>query len=387
MTRGARPRYAEGTMNAISRLAAAAALAAVFTFAASPRARADDIAVGPAPIVSVQLQYGYLRIITWNRPDVEIQTGGHIGWQHFDAASVRGHIPHDIMLWAQRIETPNGSFNLPAEPFVLPNLPPGDHDAVVIRGGGPTVIHLPASTQMLAVRIAGSGVLHIEGYRGAAFAALVHQGAIALENVRSSGVAQTGRGPILAQNSEFGRLRVRNAVGNIFFSHVTASQIDVGSIGGSILAEEMHFRTGLARFQSQRGNVVLGVLGGAQIDAQGRGAHAIATSFHGAHSLARSGNGARAVIGGGGPVVSALSPRGRVVLFDGSIASHPRLSRSIPAIARAFHKVRARLAALPKRRPQGGHVRAMRRFPAERRPPPIRRNARGRRRGPPARAR
>ena len=374
-------------MKAFAQGAAAASLAVALALATTACARAAAIAVGPSPVVSVQMRYGYLRIVTWNRPQVEVETGGHIGWQHFDAASVRGHIPHDITLWAQRIATPTGSLNLPAEPFVLPNIPPGDHDAVVIRGGGPTVIHLPASTQMLAVRIAGSGTLHIEGYRGAAFAALVHQGAIALDNVRSSGVAQTGRGPILAQNSAFGRLRVRNAVGNIFLSHVTASQIDVGSIGGSILAEDMRFRTGLARFQSQRGNVVLGVLGGAQIDAQGRGAHAIATSFHGAHSLARSGNGARAVIGGGGPVVSALSPRGRVVLFDGSIASHPRLSRSIPAIARAFRRVRARLAALPKRRPQGGHVRAMRRFPAERRPPPIRRNARGRRRGPPARAR
>uniref|UniRef100_E6Q3G3 Uncharacterized protein n=1 Tax=mine drainage metagenome TaxID=410659 RepID=E6Q3G3_9ZZZZ len=385
MTRGAPPRYPGRTMKAFLRWAAAATLAAALSVAASAHARADDIAVGASPVVSVQLQYGYLRIVTWNRPDVEIESAGHIGWQHFDAASVRGHIPHDITLWAQRVTTPRGSFDLPAEQFVLPTLPPGNHEAVVIRGGGATVIHLPASTQMLAVRIAGSGVLRIEGYHGAAFAALVHQGAIALENVRSSGVAQVGRGPIFAENSSFGRLRARNAVGNIFFSNVTATQIDVGTVGGSIVAENMHFRTGLARFQSQRGNVVLGVSGRAQIDAQGRGANAVATSFRGAHTVSRSRSGARAILGGGGPIVTALSPRGRVVLFDGSIASHPRLSRRVPEIARAFHQVRARMAKLPKRSPQGGHVRAFRRFPPPRRPTPRRPiRVRVRRHGPPA---
>jgi len=368
-------------MTAFVRWAAVAALALTLSFASSALARADELPVGPSPVVSVQLQYGYLRIVTWNRPEIEIATGGHIGWQHFDAASVRGHIPHDITLWAQHVSTPHGSFDLPAEQFVMPTLPPGSHDAVVIHGGGPTVIHLPASTEMLAVRIAGNGMLRIEGYHGAAFAALVHQGGIVLENVRSSGVAQVGRGPIVAQHSTFGRLRARNAVGNIFLSRVTASQIDVGSVGGSILAENMRFRTGLARFVSQHGNVVLGVSGAAQVDAQGRGPRAIATTFHGAHNVSRSGNDARVVLGSGGPVVTAFSPRGRVVLFDGSIASHPRLSQRIPAIARAFRQVRARIAAQPKRAPRGGRIRAVRRLPPPRKA--FRGRGQARRRGPP----
>lgn len=355
-------------MKAFGQGAASAALAVALALTSAACARAADIAVGASPVVSVQLRSGYLRVVTWNRPDVEVETGGHIGWQHFDAASVRGHIPHDITLWAQHVTNARGeSFNLPAEQFVLPALPPGNHDALVIRGGGPTVIHLPASTQMLAVRIAGSGIVRIEGYRGAAFAALVHQGGIALEGVHSSGVAQVGRGPILAENSTFGRLRARNALGNIFMRGVTATQIDVGSVGGSILAENMRFHTGLARFQSQRGNVVLGVSGAAQVNAQGRGARAIATSFHDAHQISRSGSGARAIVDGGGPIVTALSPRGRVVLFDGSIASHPRLARHVPAIARAFRQARARVERVPKRAPRGGTIRAVRRMGPPRR--------------------
>ncbi|MGC8485420.1 MAG: hypothetical protein ACP5O6_07300 [Candidatus Baltobacteraceae bacterium] len=371
-------------MKAFAQGAAAASLAVALALATAACARAAAIAVGPSPVVSVQMRYGYLRIVTWNRPDVEVDTGGHIAWQHFDAASVRGHIPRDITLWAQHVTNARGgSFDLPAEQFVLPALPPGNHDALVIHGAGPTVIHLPASTQMLAVRVAGSGLVRIEGYHGAAFAALVHQGGIALENVRSSGVAQVGRGPIVAENSTFGRLRARNALGNIFMRNVTARQIDVGSVGGSILAENMRFHTGLARFQSQRGNVVLGVRGAAQVDAQGRGPRAIAASFHGAHQLSRSGNGARAIVGGGGPIVTALSPHGRVVLFDGSIASHPRLSRRVPAIARAFRLERARLTALPKRAPHGGKIRAVRRMPPPRRQAIRGRPPRQRRRGPP----
>ena len=376
-------------MKAFGQGATAAALAVALALAAAACARAADIAVGASPVVSVQLRYGYLRVVTWNRPDVEVETGGRIGWQHFDAASVRGHIPRDITLWAQHVTNARGeSFNLPAERFVLPALPPGEHDALVIRGGGPTVIHLPASTQMLAVRIAGSGSVRIEGYRGTAFAALVHQGGIALEGVHSSGVAQVGRGPIIAENSTFGRLRARNALGNIFMRNVTATQIDVGSVGGSILAENMRFHTGLARFQSQRGNVVLGVSGAAQVNAQGRGARAITTSFHGAHQVSRLGSGARAIVEGGGPVVTALSPRGRVLLFDGSIASHPRLSRRVPAIARAFHQARARVERAPKRTPRGGTIHAVRRMPPPRRNamhgrvPPHRRFP-PRRRGPP----
>ena len=366
-------------MKALALGAAAAVLAVTLALAAATRARAAAIAVGPSPVVSVQMRYGYLRIVTWNRPVVEVQTGGRIRWQHFDAASVRGHIPRAVTLWAQHVtDARGGSYDLPAEQFVLPAIPPGNHDALVIRGGGPTVIHLPASTQMLAVRIAGNGIVRIDGYRGAAFAALVHQGGIALEHVRSSGVAQVGRGPILAENSTFGRIRLRNALGNIFLRSVTARQIDVGSVGGSILAENMRFRTGLARFQSQRGNVVLGVSGAAQVDAQARAARAIAMSFRGAHQLSRSGRGARAVIGGGGPVVTAFSPRGRVVLFDGSISSHPRLSQRVPMIARAFRRAHARLSALPKRAPRGGAIRVFRR------PPPPRRNAIPRR-GPPRR--
>jgi len=238
---------------------------------------------------------------------------------------------------------------MPAERFVLPALPTGAHDAVVIRGAGPTVIHVPQSTALLAVRIARNGVLRIEGYHGAAFAALVHQGGVALQDVHSSGVVQVGRGPIVAENSSFGRLRARNAVGNLFFSHVTATQIDASSVGGSILADDIHFTPGLARFQSQHGNVVLGVRGGAQIEAHGGNAGAITTRFNNAHEIARQGSDIRATLAGGGPVVTATSTRGRVILYNGSIAEHPRLAARIPVIARSLGQVRARLNAAPKR--------------------------------------
>ena len=66
------------------------------------------------------------------------------------------------------------------------------------------------------------------------------------------------------------------------FRGCTSHQIEASSKYGSIVYDNGKFQPGLARFESDHGNVALGVRGGAQIGAHSGSGHIVSTFHNGA---------------------------------------------------------------------------------------------------------
>lgn len=315
-------------------------------------ASADPILLqtGATPVVNVVLRTGSVTIRTWDRDVVQVEGPQGVTAQHLDASMVAGHIPRQIPAWSQTVKTPAGDATLPAEIWILPQLAPAPHDGVVVRGDGDTTVTVPTGTALLLARAFGRGNIDLADYRGGAFFLSARGGGIAMRNVAGTGFAQSVRGAITAFASSFDRVRVRDATGPIFFTGCASRQIEASNIFGPVVYDDGTFTPGLARFESLRGDVAIGVGGSAQI-----GAHSatgrVDTEFAG--RTGGGGNDARANVGTGGPAVVATSGSGTVLLYDGSLRDHAGLVRRAPGLRSALGRpgvFRARKGARPPHR-------------------------------------
>ena len=277
-----------------------------------------------APFILVQLQSGAVTVRTWQRPSVGFVADPTVDIHHAPPRIVAAREQQQqIMLWAQTIRTPQGELTLPAEPFPLPEFP-GDHDAYVVRGYGNVTLTVPESTPLVVVNIK-SGSATIAGYQGAF---VVHAGAaqVHLDEDGGTGAVQ-GNGGFFAENSTFDRLRVRSGRGDIVMTNCRAQQIAVTSLVGSIVYDNGSFENGIARFETQRGVVAIGVNGPAQIVAHSGTGRILASNDV---DLIRNGLDAQAAIQGGGPVVTVTSDTGAVAIYQGALREHPQLMRELP---------------------------------------------------------
>jgi hypothetical protein len=189
----------------------------------------------------------------------------------------------------------------------------------------------------------GRGEILMNDYRSGAFLARVRAGRVLLHNVGGNGYVEVARGPIAVSDSALNRLRARTAMGNILFENCNARQIEVSSIDGSIAYDNGTFAPGLARFESQNGDVAIGVAGGAlQI-----GAHSTAGRIFESLANARvagTNTDAQASVGNGGPVVTASSARGAVYLYNGAFKrqQHPAQWRPISRVLQKIPHMRRR---------------------------------------------
>ncbi|HXO16585.1 MAG TPA: hypothetical protein VN909_00285, partial [Candidatus Dormibacteraeota bacterium] len=85
---------------------------------------------------------------------------------------------------------------------------------------------------------------------------------------------------------------------------------------------------GLARFESEHGNVALGVRGNAQIGAHSGAGHVI-SSFADDAQVRGDPTTKQATVGSGGPVVTATSRNGTVYLYSGSMSDHPHVRQEL----------------------------------------------------------
>jgi hypothetical protein len=302
--------------------AAALLLTFVFALLLGGIAAADTarISAGAAPVLYVQMREGTVTIRSGNQPQVQIDYGEGVTVDHVGAAEVARRLPAEIMLWSQVISTPEGDLQLPPETFVLPDLNDGSHDAIVVHGDGNATIVIPAVTALIITNVR-HGTVSIEGYKNGVFVAHVAAGGVTINNVSGTGAIQVNDGRVLARNSDFTRLRVRTARGNVRFEDCTASEIEATSLAGSIIYDNGTFRPGLARFESQLGDVVLGVSGDSVVSA-----HSSAGKiFSDAGSISAGSTDAQAVMGRGGPVVTATSGTGSVIFYRGALRNHPKL--------------------------------------------------------------
>ena len=330
--------YNEGVRIGTRRGAAAAAilvllLLAVVTGAerapAQTAASDETIAVGNAPIVRVHVRRGNVSIRTWGRKEVHVEGGADVEARHFDESAVAGALHHDLPIFASSVPTPDGPLTLPPETFSLASVPDGDHDAVDIQGGadgGDIRVTIPAGTALLIAHV-GGGRLTLENYRNGTFVARVHTGAVTLHGVSGTGFVETMRGPIVALDSSFERIRARSALGNVFFEGCSSRQIEVSTIAGNVIYDNGSFSPGLARFESQTGAIALGVASSDVRIAAHSGSGKVLTNFERhADVVAPASGDAQATLGGARTIVTANSAANSVYLYDGSIRTHQRLS-------------------------------------------------------------
>jgi Putative adhesin len=300
------------------------------TFAAPAHAD-EQIDVGPSPVLNVNVTRGQVTIQTWDRPQVLISSENPVDVQHLAPSSVDPGIPRQMQMQSHRIQTANGEVTLPAESFVLPELPGAHHDAIVARGNGNMIIMIPRGTAMVMAHLR-AGHLTLNNYHGV-FVTHVRAAAISLNNVSGTGYVESLRGRIVATNSSFDRLRVRTATGNMLFQACTSHQIQATSTYGSIVYDNGDFQPGLARFESEHGNVALGVRGNAQIGAHSGSGHVV-SSFRDQAQVRGDPMTKQATVGNGGPVVTATSKNGSVYLYSGSMNEHPHVREELSGSTR-----------------------------------------------------
>jgi Putative adhesin len=330
MMRSTTPVYNERVIGVRGRWAALALfVSSCFFFLAGP-ARADEsYAVGPSPIVRVMLSTGRVTIATSDNPQVTVSSSGVVNVQHLAPNDPGAQFPPDIMIPQQVIQSEQGTLQLVRENFVLPHLAAGPHDAIVVRGQGDTTVTIPRGTALVFAHVR-SGRITIANYNGV-FVAHSRTGDISLQHVGGTGFAQSLQGAVEADDSSFTRLRARTGAGNMLFRNCIAHQIEASSTYGSIVYDNGRFEPGLARFESQYGDVGVGVQNqssGVQIGAHSGSGHIVSNYSDGTPVSGGDGN-TEAVVRGGGPVVTTSSQNGSVYLYNGSMAAHPAMQQNL----------------------------------------------------------
>lgn len=264
----------------------------------------QDIATTNAPIIVAQMQSGKVTIRTWDRQDVQVDGDPGLIVNHIPERAIQNHPGIlQVHFWQQSFQGPDGSqLTLPPEPFQVAPLDAQPHDGVLIRGDGDVTIHIPANAPFVMANIK-QGDVSLDDYHNGTFVSHIGRGSLRLNDVSGTIGAHVFNGQVIAQNSQFDRIRIRNGRGLVSFDNCDARQIEVSTLMSSIVYDHGSFQNGLARFESQKGNIAIGVArGAAQLDA------------HSATGRTFTDQSLR-----GGPVVTATSGSGNVMSTRGSV--------------------------------------------------------------------
>lgn len=300
------------------------------------RAASTSFAVDDGVVVQVIGRAAKITIRTWNRNTVQVD------WpdaQPFETSRSTQQTRSSFLIppvTVAEFSTPGGpvTATLLPEDFPVPNLAPGMHDVVRIRENAPEsgrppaatelTVTIPASTGLVNVR-STHGTIALSDYHGTTIAAIAH-GNIALRNVSGDAFIQPLNGRFYAQGSDFDRLRIRSNRADEVFASCRVKQIEATTLTGNILFDNGTFTPGLARFDSDRGSIALGVNGSAQLGAHTQDGHVLtALPANQSQSPVFGGSGdgdaeSLVLVGAGGPLVNASSIHGNVFLYDGSLA-------------------------------------------------------------------
>jgi len=310
-----------------ARLLSYVAVAWLATWAA---ARADVALIRgtDAPIVRIQIPaQANLTIRTWDRSAVQVE--GDSSAYAIDRTV--NHVPAVVPPQLIRVGAtygPEGPIVLPAESFVISSLPAGPRDVVIVRGEaghpvGPITVTVPNNSALVTANVARGSVL-LQNYQNGTFIVHINNGPVVLDGVGGDGFVQILHGPIVADESNFNRLRTRVAVGNQIFEHCNARQIEASIASGSIVYDNGHFDAGLARFDAANGNVAIGTTGASQLTGRVVNGH-VYTLFERHAQVDTRETEATALVEGGGPVVTGTSASGNVYLYDGSLRTRTRI--------------------------------------------------------------
>ena len=207
-------------------------------------ARADEqFDVGPAPVLNVHVIRGKVTVQTWDRQQVLISSDNAVNVRHVAASEVEPGVPKQLQFASQRIMTEHGPVELPAESFVLPELPGSQHDAVMAQGRGNVTITIPRNTAMVVAHVR-AGHLTLDNYHGI-FVTRVRAAGISLNHVGGTGFVESLRGRIVGN-----RLDASTGCACARRSETCSSraapqqQIEATSTYGSIVYDDGQFPTG-----------------------------------------------------------------------------------------------------------------------------------------------
>jgi hypothetical protein len=309
------------------------------------RAGSNALDVGDQVVVNlvVRGRGNEITIRTWDRGTVQVEYAdenapvvGH-NVANFGTRAIVQQIPPQLYALRDREGLPNAGA-LPPEEFPYAGFRGGSHDVVRIDApeNSRLIVTVPSSTGILAVRAGGSQT-SVEGFRGANLLVIQNQGRVQLANSATTAFVQVNHGVVYAADSTFDRLRVRGVTAHDVFERCHSKQIEATSVFGSIVYDGGSFDPGLARFESQTGSIALGVTSAAQLNGRSGEGH-VYTMFdrRAGANVEQHGDGeAVATVGGGGPLVSAISARGNVYFYDGSLLSR----RSVAGEWRTVHQL------------------------------------------------
>jgi hypothetical protein len=329
-------------------------------------AASSSLDVGDQAVVNVIVRGkgNEVTVRVWDRTTVQVDYGEdtvpNIDRTSVPFGTVRFPLSQQIppQLYALRDKDGQvvGGGALPPEEFPYAAFRPGPHDAVRIDApeGAHLVVTVPASTGILAVRV-GGGQTSIEGYRGANLFVFQNVGRVQVTGATTTAFVQVNYGAFYAADDTFERIRVRGVAAHDVFERCRSKQIETSSVHGSIVYDGGSFDPGLARFESMTGNVALGVTSAAQLAGRSDEGH-VYTQFDRRTAVdQRSEGAATAMVGGGGPLVNAISGRGNVFLYDGSLNARRTVSAEWRPLHQLFnaHRRMSQRAEPPPRRPLG----------------------------------
>jgi hypothetical protein len=322
-------------------IAAGALLAsAIFGWPRGAAAATTSYDVGGQAVVQVIGHVASITIRTWNRDEVQIE------WPDgapFSATKNAQPTRASFLIPTVSVAESHGregtvTTTLLPEDFPVPRLTPGLHDVVRVveahpppfeRGklppGPPASLTLtiPETVGLVNVR-SERGAVTLRDYHGTTIVA-DRRGPVTFDGVSGDAFVQPLNGNFYAFNSTFDRLRIRSNRADQIFDGCRVKQIEATTLTGSIIFDNGIFDPGLARLESDRGSIALGINGGAQIGARTVDGHlfTVLPAAAPAALIGRDDGDTVQVAGNGGPLVSASSNHGDLFLFEGSL-TEPR---------------------------------------------------------------
>jgi hypothetical protein len=298
----------------------------------------------------------------WDRPSVQVDYAedGVPAVDHHVVTFGTAGSPLVQQIPPQIFGMAGGGGTLPPEEFPFAGFRPGPHDVVSITApeGSHLVVTVPATTGILTLRI-GGGQTNVEGYRGANLVVVQNQGRVQLTGATTTAFVQMNYGAFYAADGTFDRIRVRGIAAHDVFERCRSKQIEATSVNGSIVYDGGAFDPGLARFESQTGSIALGVTSPAQLTGRSSEGHVL-TLFdqRGTVNVVQHGAGETvATVGSGGALVNAISGRGNVYFYDGTLLSRRPVTPEWRQLHLLFntHRKNATVAApRPDRAPRRG---------------------------------
>jgi hypothetical protein len=343
--------------DALRRAAAGFALLLGIFYPVAAGAASSTFIMGDQSVVSVWA--GARSIVTvkgWDRPNVQVDTddeGVQITRRPITFGTPQTPLSVSIPPIPIVVAGTGTRGTLPPEEFpYASDFRPGVHDSVRIVTGPDShlTVMVPVSTTLLDTRIrGGSGIISIEDYHGGTLFVTSNGGRTLLTDVMTSAFVQMLNGRLEVIDSSFDRLRARGNAANFVFEHNRARQIEVTTVSGPIVYDNGTFDPGLARFESSSGSIGIGVASNAQVAARSSEGRVYTLWDRRTAVELRGDNDANAMVGGGGPVVNAVSGRGNVYVYDGALASRPVLPPEWRVIRQAITQPFAQRAPVGQR--------------------------------------